>query len=91
MTCVFSPATAACQLRGSADDPIFTPDTDDCRPRCRNIARTDRDIADIQQRADELAQIVNDPLARPIRHAREQQELGRLRAIIDDHQRGAQK
>jgi integrase len=90
MTCVFNPATAACQLRGSAEDPMVTPDTDDCRPRCRNIARTDHDITHIQQRADELAEIVTDPLAPPIRHAREQHELDRLRAIIEDHQRGAQ-
>jgi integrase len=33
MTCVLNPATAACQLRGTADDPLVTPDTDDCRPR----------------------------------------------------------
>jgi hypothetical protein len=53
--------------------------------------RTDRDIVDIQLRADELAEIVGDPLAPPIRHAREQHELDRLRAIIDDHQRGVQQ
>lgn len=90
MTCVLNPPTAACQLRGSADDPMVTPDTDDCRPRCQNIARTDRDIAHIRQRVDELAAIVDDPLAPSIRHAREQHELDRLRAIIEEHQRGAQ-
>jgi hypothetical protein len=85
MTCVLNPATAACQLRGSADDPMVTPDTDDCRPRCQNIARTDRDITYVRRRADELSQIVDDPLAPPIRHAREQHELDRLRAIVDEH------
>ncbi|GAA3353158.1 hypothetical protein GCM10017744_005210 [Streptomyces antimycoticus] len=49
MTCVLNPATAACQLRGAADDPMVTPDLDDCRPKCPNIARTDRDIEHVRQ------------------------------------------
>ncbi len=35
MTCVLNPATAACQLRGTVDDPLVTPDTDDCFPSAR--------------------------------------------------------
>lgn len=88
MTCVLNPATAACQLRGAADDPMVTPDTDDCRPRCPNIARTDRDITHLQQRATELAEVVDDPLAPPIRHAREQRELDRIQAVIAEHEAG---
>lgn len=91
MTCVLNPAVAACQLRGSADDPMVTPDTDDCRPNCQCLARTDRDITVVQERVDELTEIVADPLAPHIRHAREQNELDRLRAIIERHQRGAQQ
>jgi hypothetical protein len=86
MTCVFNPHEAACQLSGSTDDPMTTPDIDDCRPRCLNIARTDRDIATIRARRDELREVVNDPLAPPIRHHREQQELLRLNAILERHQ-----
>lgn len=82
MTCVLNPATAACQLCGSVDDPQVTPDTDDCRPRCPNIARTDRDIIEIRRQRDELAA---DPLAPPIRHARDQHELDRLTAILENH------
>ncbi|MEU4814912.1 hypothetical protein AB0G03_04595 [Micromonospora aurantiaca] len=89
MTCVFNPATAACQLRGTADDPMVTPDIDDCRPRCPNIARTDRDITRLHDRAGELAEVVNDPLAPPIRHAREKRELDRIQAAIAEHQAGA--
>ncbi|WP_411100756.1 hypothetical protein [Streptomyces sp. x-45] len=89
MTCVLNPALAACQLRGSADDPMVTPDTDDCRPNCQCLARTDRDIETNKERAAELAEIVADTLAPPIRHAREQHELDRLRAIIEHHERGA--
>lgn len=85
MTCVFDAKQAACQLRGPADDPQTTPDLDDCRPRCPNIARTDRDIVEIQRRRDDLAAIVADPLAPPIRHRREQHELDRLDAILENH------
>ncbi|ATL69437.1 hypothetical protein [Nocardia terpenica] len=85
MTCVFDATKAACQLRGSADDPLTTPDISDCRPRCPNIARTDRDITEIRTRRDELAEIISDPLAPPIRHQREQNELDRLDTILENH------
>ncbi|MFF1715544.1 hypothetical protein [Streptomyces sp. NPDC058268] len=89
MTCVFNPSTAACQLRGAIDDPMITPDTDDCRPRCLNLVRTDRDIEHVKQQAVELVKIVEDPLAPPIRHERERHELTRLTEIINVHQKGA--
>ncbi|MBC7304355.1 MAG: hypothetical protein H5T78_25845 [Nocardia sp.] len=87
MTCVFDPAHAACQIRGTAGDPLVTPDLDDCRPKCRNIARTDRDIAVIRARHDALTTMVSDPLAPPIRHERERYELHRLATILDIHER----
>ncbi|MCV7288152.1 site-specific integrase [Mycolicibacterium wolinskyi] len=86
MTCVFKAQEAACQLRGSVDDPMLTPDIDDCQPNCRCIAHTDRDVAAIQQHRDELHEIVNDPLAPPIRHQREHRELQRLDKILERHQ-----
>jgi integrase len=89
MTCVLNPALAACQLRGSVDDPMVTPDTDDCRPNCQCLAHTDRDIEINKVRAGELAEIVNDTLAPPIRHAREKRELDRLLSIIEQHEHGA--
>jgi hypothetical protein len=85
MTCVFDPRQAACQLRGTADDPTVTPDIDDCRPRCPNIARTDRDITVVRARRDQLAQIVADPLAPPIRHQRDKTELERLESVLRAH------
>jgi hypothetical protein len=85
MTCVLDPAQAACQLRGDIDDPMVTPDTDDCRPKCRNLARTDRDILQIQQKHDLLAHVVDDVMAPPFRHRRDRQELDRLQAILDTH------
>ncbi len=85
MTCVFDPAQALCQMRGTIDDPLVTPDTDDCRPRCRNIARTDRDIHHLHEKRHELAAVVADPLAPPIRHERDRHELQRLQQILDAH------
>ncbi|MEV0536201.1 hypothetical protein [Kitasatospora sp. NPDC050463] len=89
MTCVLNPATAACQLRGTADDPMVTPDLDDCRPNCVNLARTDRDIAHVRDQAADLAEIVADPLAPPLRHDRDRHELDRLERLIDAHEQGA--
>jgi hypothetical protein len=65
-----------------------TPDADDCRPRCPNLARTGRDITTVQQKVAELEESVADPLAPPIRHARERHELDRLRAVLDTHAHG---
>jgi hypothetical protein len=87
MTCVLNPTTAACQLRGTIDDPLVTPDTDDCRPRYPNLARTDRDIEYVRHQMAELEEIVSDPLDPPIRHERERHELARLQAILDAHER----
>ncbi|WP_405594743.1 hypothetical protein [Streptomyces sp. NBC_01092] len=70
MTCVLDPNQAACQLLGATDAPLVTPDIDDCRPRCRNIARTDRDIERVQAQRDELLDVTADPLAPTIRCAR---------------------
>lgn len=66
-----------------------TPDLDDCRPKCPNLARTDRDIEHVRKQAAELAETVTDPLAPPIRHERERHELARLEQIIKVHQQGA--
>ncbi|MFF3847929.1 hypothetical protein [Streptomyces sp. NPDC002328] len=86
MTCVLDPAQALCRLRGTIDDPLVTPDTDDCRPQCRNIARTDRDIQRIRRHHRELTVIVDDSLAPPIRHDRERHELTRLQRILNAHE-----
>lgn len=85
MTCVFDPAKALCQLRPADDDVRRTPDQDDCRPTCRNIAYTDRDIAAVRHRAAQLHTLANDHLAPSIRHHRERAELDRLRAAIRRH------
>ncbi|MFE2558306.1 hypothetical protein ACFXGT_20210 [Streptomyces sp. NPDC059352] len=88
MTCVFDPAQALCQIRGAVSDPLVTPDTDDCRPKCHNIARTDRDIHYLSEKHRELADLVADPFAPPIRHERELRELERLRRILHSHETG---
>ncbi|MGW4197504.1 hypothetical protein [Streptomyces sp. NPDC005004] len=87
MTCVFDAAKAPCQLRRSRDDTTRTPDQDDCRPNCQNIAYTDRDIADLEAQAAELQDVVDDPLAPSIRKRRDRHELARIRKIINDHTR----
>ena len=88
MTCVFDPAKALCQLHPAENDVRRTPDQDDCKPTCQNIAYTDRDIATVRQHAAQLQDIVDDHLAPSLRHHRERAELNRLRAIIRRHDHG---
>lgn len=63
MTCVFDPAKALCQLHSTGSDVRRTPDQDDCRPNCQNIAYTDRDIADLNARLAELQDLTADHLS----------------------------
>lgn len=88
MSCVFNPAKALCQLHPAENDARRTPDHDDCRPTCRNVAYTDRDIAEVRRRATELQEMVTDRLVPSIRHQRERAELDRLRALIHRHDHG---
>jgi integrase len=85
MTCVFDATKAACQLRGTADDPMVTPDIDDCRLSCQNIARTDRDIAALRSHRNRIAEVVSDRVAPSIRHQREKRTLERIDAILQEH------
>lgn len=85
MTCVFDPAKALCQLRSNEGDVRATPDQDDCRPACRNLAYTDRDIAALRQQAAELESLLGDFLAPSPRNQRARAELDRVRALIGNH------
>ena len=86
MTCVFDQTKALCQTRASEGDVRRTPDQDDCRPNCQNIAYTDRDIDQMRATADELQQMLGDFLAPSPRHHRIRAELDRLRALIHQHE-----
>ncbi|MFC6088607.1 hypothetical protein [Saccharothrix lopnurensis] len=88
MTCVLDTNKALCQLTGPANSTRRTPDQDDCRPKCQNLAFTDGDIAALQGRADRLREIVSDPLAPSLRTARDRHELDRVEKIIRHHQAG---
>jgi hypothetical protein len=86
MTCVFDPARAACRTTGDERGlRRRTPDIDDCRPNCVNIARTDRDIHILRAQAARLRDVVDDPAAPPVRHVHEQHELARLTDLIQQH------
>jgi hypothetical protein len=88
MTCVLDPARAACRVATDERGTRRTPDIDDCRPSCANIARTDRDIHVLRQQAARLLALVNDPAAPPVRHDRERHELARLEHLIARHNPG---
>jgi integrase len=86
MTCVLDPQRAACKLSSDEKSQQRTPDLDDCRPNCVNIARTDRDIQVIREQVAVLREAVDDPLAPPLRNARERHELQRLERILTEHE-----
>ncbi|WP_211337494.1 hypothetical protein [Lentzea atacamensis] len=87
MTCVFDQAKALCQLRGREGDVRATPDQDDCRPNCQNIAYTDRDIVEFRKQADDLEALLGEFLAPSPRYRRARAELDRIHAIIRSHVR----
>ncbi len=88
MTCVLDPNKALCQLVGSESSIRRTPDQDDCRPQCQNLAFTDGDIAELHARADRLREIIADPLAPSLRTRRDRHELDRVEKIICRHHEG---
>lgn len=85
MTCVFDAASALCEAAPSHDEARLTPDIDDCRSACRNIARTDDDMLDIQREAAELLSVIDDLVSPPLRLERERRRLAYLNKIIDTH------
>ncbi|TFC51559.1 hypothetical protein E3O47_07465 [Cryobacterium sp. TMT2-17-1] len=86
MHCVMDVTTALCQVTPMGKTETMTPDIDDCRPRCQNIARTDSDIEQLRSDAARLEEVASDPLAPEIRASRERSQAQRLRAIIADHE-----
>jgi hypothetical protein len=90
MTCVFDPVKALCQQRRTSEDSGMTPDLDDCRTTCQNIAYTDRDIGQLRRRAAHLQDLLGDFLAPSPRHQRIRAERDRLHALIRDHEQDQQ-
>ncbi|MET8783285.1 hypothetical protein [Streptomyces sp. NPDC004589] len=88
MTCVFAFPTALCELEPALDDARVTPDTDGCRPACRNIARTEENIDELRAEAAELRLIVADEASPKIRYGRERRRLAHLESLIAEHERG---
>jgi len=86
VTCVFDPAKALCQQHRAADHSGTTPDLDDCRTTCQNIAYTDRDIQQLRQWGVRLHELLGDFLAPSPRHARIRAERDRLRELIRNHE-----
>jgi len=84
MTCVFDQTKALCQIRSAEGDPRVTPDQDDCRRDCHNIAYTDRDIDHLRVQAAGIGEILDNSLAPSPRHQRARAEVERLQQIINN-------
>ncbi|MFE5501277.1 hypothetical protein ACFQ73_01840 [Amycolatopsis japonica] len=75
LTCVYRPATAACR-DDTADGPVWSR----CRLTCANAARTDRDIAQLGEHADNLRTDLAIPgIPAPLRE--------RIRDRVAEHER----
>lgn len=85
MTCVFDPNKALCQFANDAEAQS-NPSLDDCKARCRNIARTDRDISVVREQIEKLRPRLDDPLSPTIRLAREREHLAHLEQIVAEHE-----
>lgn len=85
MTCAFNQAKAQYQIRSAQGDPRVTPDQDDCRPGCHNIAYTDRDIDQLRGNAAGIRQLIDEYSAPSPRHQRAHAELQRPQQIINTH------
>lgn len=87
MTCVFEQSKALCQTRSAEGDPRRTPDQDDCRRNCTNIAYTDRDIDALGAERAALHELVTESLAPAPRTQRLQAEIDRIDGIMENHVR----
>lgn len=89
MSCVFDRDKALCWKKVKALDAVAEPNFGRCDPACRNIARTDDDMTEIESRIALLQQTLDDPLCPPIRLERERIELSRLTKLLDEHMQEA--
>jgi len=85
LTCVYRPQTAACRDEDD-DNAGGGPAWPRCRPSCRNIARTDRDIAELRQHVGGLtADLAAPGLPEPLRQRIRQRLQEHERAIAEHH------
>ncbi|MGW3690561.1 integrase [Streptomyces sp. NPDC005125] len=81
LTCVYNPDKALCRLRASQT----TPSLERCVSSCANIARTDRQAAQLTFKADELdKQAANELLPEPLAERLREHAAG-LRTLADKH------
>lgn len=86
MHCVFDPDLARCLKSGVANVAEAVPDLGSCQRGCACVARTDNDVIELGRSIPILERVVDDPLAPPIRLARERAELERLRSTVANHE-----
>ena len=85
VTCVFDPDKALCILLKQSDDPRRTPDLNNCRSTCKNIAITDRNIVLVRRRLAVHEADAHDPLAPEPLRKRAAALAEKDQAIIDAH------
>lgn len=86
VTCCYDQSKALCHPdRDKAADVEASPDITNCQPNCGNIARTDRNIADVEAAIEQArTEIASPAIPLPLK-ARLEQRIDHLHRIIDHH------
>jgi hypothetical protein len=79
------PSTDSSAVGCSNSEGVNICDTIEVNTSDAETTWTDRDIAVVRARHGQLALIVADPLAPPIRHQRDKTELERLESVLRTH------
>jgi len=86
VTCCYDQSKALCHPdRDRAARVEASPDITNCQPNCGNIARTDRNVADVEAAIDQAREEIASPtIPLPLR-VRLENRVGGLQQVIDHH------
>lgn len=86
VTCCYDQSKALCHPdRNKSAGPEASPDITNCQPNCGNIARTERNIADVEEAiAQAREEIVSPAIPLPLK-VRLEQRIDSLNGIVDHH------
>ena len=86
MTCCYDQSKALCHPdRNKSAGVEASPDITNCQPNCGNIARTDRNITDVEAAIEQAREeIVSPTIPLPLK-VRLEHRIGSLQQVIDHH------
>lgn len=86
VTCCYDQSKALCHPdRNKSAGVEASPDVTNCQPNCGNIARTDRNIADVGAAIEQAREEIASPTIPLPLKVRLEQRIGSLQQVIDHH------